>query len=331
VSPRGPYADRRVLVTGAQGFIGSWLVDRLLQEGARVIVPRRPVPEESRFRQQGLQDRCEQVELELLDLGSVTRALDEHQVELVFHLAASTVVDAAGKSPLFAFETNVRGTFNLLEACRVAQPHAPERRVVIASSAHVYGKQGDIEYSEEVGLRPSRPYDVSKACADMIARCHAQTYEMPVAVTRLANVYGGGDRNWSRIVPDSSRSLARGERPVIRSDGTPERDWLYVEDAVGVYLAVERSLDDPAFWGRAWNAGSGQPVSVRELVATLIEVSGEQLEPDIQGSERPQRELDRQYLDSAAIQAELGWQPVWTLQDGLRKAYAWYADQFDTR
>jgi nucleoside-diphosphate-sugar epimerase len=160
--------------------------------------------------------------------------------------------------------------------------------------------------------------------ADLIARCYATTYEIPVAVTRLANVYGGGDRNWSRIVPDTARALARGERPVIRSDGTPERDYLYVEDAVDVYLAVARSLDDRAFRGNAWNAGQGRPVSVLELVSTLIAVSGKEVEPDIRGKAAPSGQIDRQYLDSAAIREQLGWRSHWTLEDGLRKAYGWY-------
>jgi CDP-glucose 4,6-dehydratase len=200
---------------------------------------------------------------------------------------------------------------------------------VIASSSHVYGRQGDIGYDEQVDLRPSRPYDVSKACADMLARCYAGTYDMPVAVTRLANVYGGGDRNWSRIVPDAARALARGKAPVIRSDGTPERDYLYVEDAVEVYLTVARSLADRALWGRAWNAGSGRPVSVLDLVGELVAVSGRGVEPDVLGRGDPSGEIDRQRLDSTAIREQLGWRPKWSLEEGLRKAYGWYERHLD--
>jgi CDP-glucose 4,6-dehydratase len=168
------------------------------------------------------------------------------------------------------------------------------------------------------------PYDVSKAATDMIARSYAATYDMPVAVTRLANVYGPGDVNWARVIPDSSRALVRGERPVIRSDGTPERDYIYVEDAAAAYLAVADSLDDPALHGRAWNAGCGQPLSVLEVVKRLIEISGRPVEPDIQGTGVPHGEIDRQYLDSSAIRTELGWEPKWDLDSGLRAAWEWY-------
>ncbi len=320
----GTYPDRALLVTGGQGFLGSWLVDRLLQEGALVIVPQRPAREGSRFARERLEERCELVQLDLLDLRSVLRTLDEHEVELVFHLGAQTVVGEASRSPLPTFQTNVRGTYNLLEACRIGRLKGAERRVVVASSSHVYGGQGNLEYSEQIDLRPSRPYDVSKACVDMIARCYAATYELPVGVTRLTNVYGGGDQNWSRLVPDAARALARDERPVIRSDGTAERDWLYVEDAVEVYLAVARSLEDPGLWGRAWNAGLGELVSVLELVQKLIAVSGKELEPDVQDQGQGQGEVDQRYLDSTAIREQLGWRPQWGLEEGLGEAYRWY-------
>jgi CDP-glucose 4,6-dehydratase len=318
------YTDRAVLVTGGQGFLGSWLVDRLLQEGALVIVPQRSSREGSRFARERLEERCELVRVDLLDLPSLTRTLNEHQVEVVFHLGAQTVVAEAHRSPLPTFQTNVRGTYNLLEACRIGGLEGAERRVVVASSSHVYGGQGNIEYSEQTDLRPTRPYDVSKACVDMIARCYAATHELPVAVTRLANVYGGGDQNWSRVVPDVARALTRDERPVIRSDGTPKRDWLYVEDAVEVYLAVARSLEDPGLWGRAWNAGLGELVSVLELVQKLIAVSGKELEPEVQHQGGRQREVDQRYLDSTAIREQLAWRPQWSLDEGLGEAYRWY-------
>jgi CDP-glucose 4,6-dehydratase len=272
----------------------------------------------SRFDAEGVGDRCRLVEAELGALGPV---LSEHRPDTIFHLGAQTQVGHANRAPLHTWETNIRGTYLLLEAVR---EHDPATRVVVASSDKAYGAHDELPYREDFALKPTFPYDVSKAATDMIARSYAATYDMPVAVTRLANVYGPGDVNWARVIPDTARSLVRGERPVIRSDGTPERDYLYVEDAAAAYLAVAGSLDDPAHRGRAWNAGSGEPVSVLEVVRRLIAVSGHELEPDIQGSGVPHGEIDRQYLDSTAIREELGWAPRWDLDSGLRAAWDWY-------
>ena len=323
-----PLPEGSVLVTGAQGFVGSWLVERLLDQGARVVAPHREAPADSRFRRLGLDRRCELVDLDLLELPSLLRVLNERDVRLVFHLAARTIVADANREPLAAYEVNVRGTYNLLEACRLLDGPASSPRVVVASSYHAYGRQDAGAYSERTPLRPRHPYDVSKACADMIARSYAETYEMPIAMTRMANIYGGGDLNWSRIVPDTARALARGARPVIASDGTPERDYLYVEDAVEAYLAVAASLADPAFRGRAWNAGSDRPVSVLALVRTMIAASGHEVEPEIQGRPVARGEIDRQYLDSSPIRTELGWTPNWDLEPGLGAAYDWYEASF---
>jgi len=319
------WAGRPVLVTGAQGFIGSWLVERLLDAGARVVVLRRDVPALSRFRREGLEQRCEVVQADLLDYEALVRLINEHEVATVFHLAAQSIVGTANRAPLSTFETNVRGTCNLLEACRtVGVVGDPVERIVVASSDKAYGSQDALPYDEHLGLRPSYPYDVSKACADMIARSYAATYGLPVAVTRLANVYGGGDFNFSRIVPDSARALIAGDRPVIRSDGAPERDYIYVEDAVDAYLAVAGSLSHPELRGRAWNAGPDEPVTVIELVRRLIAASGRELEPDVRGSGTPHAEIDRQHLDSSRIREELGWSARWELDRGLAATYAWY-------
>jgi CDP-glucose 4,6-dehydratase len=200
----------------------------------------------------------------------------------------------------------------------------PVDAVVVASSDKAYGEHEDLPYREDHALEPRYPYDVSKACTDLIARSYAYGFDLPVAVTRLANVYGGGDFNFSRIVPDTVRALIRGERPVIRSDGTPERDYLYVADAVDAYLAVADSLAREELRGRAWNAGNGEPIAVRELVARLIAVAGADVEPAIEGEGKPAGEIDRQWLDSGAIRAELGWRPKWSLDDGLAETHRWY-------
>jgi CDP-glucose 4,6-dehydratase len=319
------WRDKSILVTGAQGFIGSWLVSRLLDEGARVVVLRRDIPAESRFGIEGLEDRCDIVLGDLVDYESLVRALNEYEVKAVFHLGAQTIVGTANRSPLSTYETNIRGTYLLLEACRaVGVVGDGIERVVVASSDKAYGSHDELPYSEDFALQPRYPYDVSKAATDMIARSYAVTYGLPVAVTRLANVYGGGDFNFSRIVPDTARALVRGDRPVIRSDGTPERDYIYAPDAVDAYLAIARSLDDPEMHGRAWNAGAGRPYSVKEIVSRLIAVSGRDAEPDIQGEGTPHGEIDRQFLDSSRIHEELGWEPRWELDDGLRETWTWY-------
>jgi CDP-glucose 4,6-dehydratase len=276
---------------------------------------------EARFRSEGIEDRCTLALADLTDHDALVRVLNEHEVEDVFHLAAQAVVGHANRSPLGSWEANVRGTYTLLEACRTL---GNVRRVVVASSDKAYGAHDQLPYREDFALQPRNPYDVSKACTDLIARSYAHSYGMPVAVTRLANVYGPGDLNWSRIVPDTARALVRGQRPKIRSDGAAQRDYIYVEDAVDAYLAVTASLDRPDLSGRAWNAGWGTPVPVLDVVRTLIDVSGVDVEPDIRGEGTPAGEISRQYLDSSAIRAELGWEPRWELEDGLRAAWQWY-------
>jgi CDP-glucose 4,6-dehydratase len=317
------YQGVSVLVTGGQGFIGSWLVERLLDEDARVVVPRRDVPALSRFRLEGLEERCEVVQADLLDYESLVRLINEHDVRSVFHLAAQTIVGTANRSPHSTFEANVRGTYNLLEACRTTGVVGdPVERIVVASSDKAYGPHETLPYQEDHALQPRYPYDVSKACADMIARSYAATHGLPVAVTRLGNVYGGGDLSFSRIVPDTARALVEGRDPVIRSDGSPERDFLHASDAVDAYLVVAESAPDRP--GTAWNVGPGEPISVLEIARRLIEVSGRDAEPEVEGTGTPSGEIDRQHLDSTRIREALGWRPVTSLDDGLGEAWRWY-------
>jgi CDP-glucose 4,6-dehydratase len=285
------------------------------------VALRRDVDPASRFRTDGVEDRCTIALADLTDQDALVRVLNEHDVHEVFHLAAQTIVGTANRSPFGTWEANVRGTYSLLEACRAL---GTVERIVVASSDKAYGDHDELPYREDFPLQPRYPYDVSKACTDLIARSYAHTYGLRVAVTRLANIYGPGDLNWSRIIPDTARALARGERPVIRSDGTPERDFLYVEDAVDAYLAIAASLDRPELNGRAWNAGWGSPVAVIDVVRTLIEVSGRDVEPDIQGEGTPHGEIDRQFLDSTAMREELGWTPQWEMERGLAVTWEWY-------
>ena len=314
-----------VLVTGAQGFVGCWLTERLLDEGARVVTLLRDTEPESRFHTDGIAERCVQVRADLTDYEALLRTLNEHDVHAVFHLAAQTIVGVANRSPLSTFDANIRGTYTLLEACHNLPAGNPIERIVVASSDKAYGHHDTLPYREDFPLQPEFPYDVSKACADLLARSYARTFEMPIAVSRLANVYGGGDVNWSRIVPETARALIGGQRPVIRSDGSPERDYMYVEDAVSAYLRISSSLDDRTLWGRAWNAGTGTPVAVRTLVDRLIAVSGKDAEPEIAGTGTPHGEIDRQFLDSSAMRDELGWTASWSLDDGLRASWDWYS------
>jgi CDP-glucose 4,6-dehydratase len=316
------WTGTRVLFTGAQGFIGSWVAERLLDEGAQVIVLDRPAPELSRFRLHGLQDRCTAVAADLMDMGSLRAAIEQHEVQAVFHLAATAIVKSAATSPLGAYEVNVRGAWNLLEACRVA--NEPPRRVVIASTDKAYGLHEELPYREGHALQPRYPYDASKACADIIARSYAHTFDLPVAVTRLGNVFGGGDFNFSRLIPGAIRSLLAGEQPVIRSNGLMQRDFLYAEDAVAAYLAVAESLERPELWGRAWNASIGAPVRVLDVVEQLIEIAGASGGVDIRGEGTPHGELGRQWLDCRVISEELGWGPRWDLRRGLQETFSWY-------
>lgn len=319
------WTGTRVLFTGAQGFIGSWVTERLLDEGAEVLVLDRPSAERSRFALRGLRERCTAVPADLLDTGSLRAAIEQGGVQAVFHLAATTIVGSASTSPLGTYEVNVRGTWNLLEACRVVDE--PPARVVVASTDKAYGVHEHLPYREDHALQPHYPYDASKACADMIARSYAHTFGLPVAVTRLGNVFGGGDVNFSRLIPGTIEALVAGRRPVIRSNGLMERDFLYAEDAVAAYLAVAASLDRPELRGRAWNASIGRPVSVLEVVRRLIEIAGLEIEPDVRGHGTPHGELERQWLDCSAISAELGWAPGWDLRRGLQATFAWYASE----
>jgi CDP-glucose 4,6-dehydratase len=319
------FRDTTALVTGAQGFIGCWLAERLLAEGARVVTPIRDVEPKTRFRFDGIYRRCEVIHADVVDYEALVSALTGHEVTAVFHLAAQPLVGFANRSPHSTWESNIRGTYTMLEACRAAaNAGSSVERIVVASSDHAYGSHDELPYREDYSFEAIYPYDVSKACADLIARCYADSYELPIAVSRMANTYGGGDLNWSRIVPDTARALVEGARPVIRSDGTPERDYLYVEDAVDAYLAIARSLDDPALRGRAWNVGLGQGVSALELVQTMIRVSGREIEPEIRGAAPPGGEIDCQYVDPTAIREVLGWTPRFDVERGLEATYRWY-------
>lgn len=311
---------RTALVTGAHGFAGSWLARGLLERGAEVVVLERDRPAVSGLDLHGIAESVSVVPGEVQDGEVVERTLVEYGVDTVFHLAAQTIVGVASRSPAATFDTNVRGTWTVLEACRL---HAVPR-VVVASSDKAYGAAESLPYTERTSLDPSHPYETSKACADLIARSYWRSYSVPVAVTRFANLYGGGDLNASRLVPEAVSAALEGRGPVIRSDGTPERDFLYIEDAVAAYLAVAEALDSGAAAGEAFNAGGDSPHPVREVVELVCRLAGSEVKPDVRGAGNPAGEIDRQYVDSSKLRESTGWRPQVDLEEGLRRTVEWY-------
>jgi CDP-glucose 4,6-dehydratase len=309
-----------VLVTGAYGLLGGWLTAALVERGARVTVVRRDDQPGSAIVLTGLEASVDVVHGDICAEGLVERALAEYEVDTVFHLAAQTIVPTANRSPISTFETNIRGTWTLLEACR---RHGTER-VVVASSDKAYGPHVSLPYREEHALQPVYPYDVSKAATDLIARSYWHTWALPVAVTRFANLYGGGDVNRSRLVPEAVTAALAGRRPVVRSDGSPERDFLYVEDAVAAYLAIADALGRGEGRGEAFNAGGGQPHRVLDVVRLICRLAGTDVEPDVRGAGTPAGELDRQWVDATKLRSLTGWEPAVELEEGLRRTIEWY-------
>jgi CDP-glucose 4,6-dehydratase len=309
-------------VTGAYGLLGAALVPALLDAGAEVTVLRRDSMPRSALVLTGIEQRVNVVSGDVTDLSLVTRALAEYEVDTVFHLAAQTIVPTAQRSPLSTWESNIRGTWILLEACwRLQIP-----RVIVAASDKAYGPHRDLPYREDFALQPRSPYDVSKAATDLIARSYWHAYGLPVATTRFANLYGGGDTNRSRLVPEAVDAALTGRPAVIRSDGTPERDFLYVEDAVRAYLAIADALDGDGARGEAFNAGTGRAHPVREVVELIGRIAGSDLEPEIQGKGTPAGEIDRQFVDTAKLRELTGWSPKVDLEDGLRRTLVWYRE-----
>lgn len=309
-----------VLVTGAYGLLGSWLVEALLDGGHRVVVVKRDDTTGSPLIDLGLEPRVEIVHGDICTNGLIARALAEYEVSSVFHLAAQTLVPTATKMPLSTFETNIRGTWLLLEACRA---HGAGR-VVVASSDKAYGPHAELPYRETHALAPVYPYDVSKAATDMLARSYWHTWGLPVAVTRFANLYGGGDTNRSRLIPEAIDAALSGRRPIVRSDGSPERDFLYVEDAVRAYLAIWEALSRGQGRGEAFNAGGGRPHRVLDVVELICRLAGTDLEPDVRGAGTPKGEIDRQWVDASKLREMTGWEPEHTLEQGLERTLDFY-------
>lgn len=322
-----------VLVTGGHGFVASHLANALLERGDAVRVLDRPAPREAdiggeRLSALGLLGIAAEVEVaegDLRDAEAVAAAVAG--CDSVFHLAAQTIVGVARRSPLETFETNVRGAWHVFEACR---EHGVAR-VVFASSDKAYGSSPELPYREDFPLRAAYPYDASKAAADIVARSYANAYGVPLAVTRFANVYGGGDLNFSRLVPETVVAVLEGRAPRIRSDGSPERDFLHVDDAVAAYLEIASALDRGVAAGEAFNAGGERPHSVREVVELIADAAGAEVEPEFLGEGSPDGEIDRQFVDSSKLREATGWRPRVELADGLRATLDWYREHPEAR
>ncbi len=318
------WQDRPTLVTGASGLVGGWLVKALLAAGADLVCLVRDWMPQSELVRTGLLERVKVVRGDIRDQPLLERTLGEYEVNTVFHLAAQTIVGVANRNPVATFEANIGGTWALLEACR----RSPlVKQIVVASSDKAYGDQEKLPYDENTPLQGQHPYDVSKSCADLIARTYAVSYDLPVAITRCGNFYGGGDLNWNRIVPGTIRSVLRGQRPVIRSDGHYVRDYFYVEDGCAAYMLLAEQLAlRPELRGEAFNFSNEIQIDVLELVEKILGIMNTGLTPDIRN--QASHEIRHQYLSAAKARALLDWQPSFDLSTGLQRTVAWYEEYF---
>jgi CDP-glucose 4,6-dehydratase len=314
------WLDRPTFVTGATGLVGGWLVKRLVAAGADIVCLVRDWVPQSELVASGLLEKVRVVRGDVRDQTLLERILGEYDIDSVIHLAAQTIVGTANRNPVSTFETNIGGTWNLLEACR----RSPlVRQIVIASSDKAYGDQLQLPYSEETPLQGKHPYDVSKSCADLITQAYAHTYNLPVAITRCGNFYGGGDLNWNRIIPGTIRSTLRGQRPVIRSDGNYIRDYFYVEDGAQAYMLLTEALASrPELRGQAFNFSNELTVTVLELVRRILELMHSELEPDIRNETT--NEIREQVLSAGKAREILDWKPLFTLEGGLNRTIDWY-------
>lgn len=314
------WQDRSVLITGCTGLLGSWMTQELIARGARVVGLVRDWIPQSRLFTEGLSNQITTVYGGIEDLGTLERAINEYEVDTVFHLAAQTIVGVANREPLGTFEANIKGTWNILEACRRV---GGVSRIVVASSDKAYGDQEILPYDEQTPLQGEHPYDVSKSCADLLCRTYYVTYQLPVCITRCGNFYGGGDLNFNRIVPDTIRSTLRDKSIVIRSDGTYVRDYFYVKDGVLAYLHLAEQMDRPEILGEAFNFSNELQISVLELVHKILKLMNKpHLEPTILN--QAQNEIKHQYLSAEKARKLLNWRSQYDLNDALLETIQWY-------
>jgi CDP-glucose 4,6-dehydratase len=314
------WRDRPTLITGATGLVGSWLAKRLHASGADVVCLVRDRVPHSELVRSGVIELVKSVRGDVCDQALMERVLGEYEIDTVMHLAAQTIVGIANRNPISTFESNIGGTWALLEACR----RSPKvKQIVVASSDKAYGDQVRLPYDEQTPLQGRHPYDVSKSCSDLIAASYAVSFGLPVAITRCGNFYGGGDLNWNRIIPGTIRSLLRGERPVVRSDGLFVRDYFYVEDGAAAYmLLAEQLARRPELRGEAFNFSNEIQVTVLEVVERLRKLLGSDMQPEVRNE--ASNEIRHQYLSAAKAKKLLHWQPLHTFDDGLQRTVEWY-------
>jgi CDP-glucose 4,6-dehydratase len=321
------WQDRPTLVTGATGLLGGWLVPRLLDAGASAICLVRDWIPQSQLLCPSICDHITVVRGDICDQVLLERILGEYEIDTVFHLAAQAIVPIANRNPISTFESNIKGTWSLLEASR----RSPAvKQIVSASSDKAYGDHDTLPYSETMPLQGRHPYDVSKSCADLIAQTYAQTYKLPICITRCGNFYGGGDVNWNRIIPGTIRSVLRGERPIIRSDGSFIRDYFYAEDGAAAYmLLAEAMAKQSGIKGEAFNFSNEVQITVHELVRQILSLMESPLKADILNL--ADNEIKHQYLSSQKARQILGWTPLFNIESGLRKTISWYRDYFSEK
>lgn len=321
------WLDRPTFVTGGTGLVGSWLVRRLVAAGADVICLVRDWVPQSELVRTGTLDHLKVVRGDIRDRETIERSLGEYEIDTVIHLAAQTIVTIANRNPISTFESNIAGTWNLLEACR----RSPTvKQIVVASSDKVYGDQEELPYYEDTPLRGQHPYDVSKSCADLISHMYAVSYDLPIAITRCGNFYGGGDLNWNRIIPGTIRSILRGQNPVIRSNGKYVRDYFYVEDGAAAYMHLAENLaKNPSLRGEAFNFSNELQMTVSQIVEKILSLMGSNLQAEIRNE--VSNEILHQYLSAEKARSQLGWSPLFDFEQGLKQTVDWYEDFFGVK
>ena len=318
------WKDKNVFITGCTGLLGSWLTKALVERGANVTGLIRDLVPKSNLNWSGFNNKINIVRGDIEDYFLLERTLNEYEIDTVFHLAAQTIVTIANRNPISTFEANIKGTWNILEACRRSNL---VDRVVFASSDKAYGSQEELPYNESIALQGRHPYDVSKSCADLLCRSYYETYQLPVCVTRCGNFYGGGDLNFNRIVPGTIRSILHNERPVIRSDGTMVRDYFYIEDGAEAYITLAEQIKEKKIAGEAFNFSNEQPLKVTEIVDKVLKVMDSDLKPKILN--QASNEIKKQYLSSKKAKKLLNWNPSYTMEESLEKTVNWYKMLFN--
>lgn len=320
---KGFWKTKNVLVTGADGFIGGWIAKRLVDEGANVTVIVRDLKVENSLDNLKFRDKANVVQGDIIDTLFMQRVVNEYSIDIIYHLAAQAIVGIANKNPISTFESNIKGTWNVLDAARLS---STVKGVIVASSDKAYGDQKKLPYTEDQPLNGLYPYDASKVCTDVLSQSYFKTFGLPVAITRNANTYGGGDMNFNRIVPQTIKAVFEGQVPEIRSDGTLERDYMYIKDAVDAYLLIGENMDRNDVKGQAFNFGVSKPVTVLQLFEKIIKASGKNVKPKILNQAK--NEIQKQYLNCDKVKKTFDWQPKYDLDSGLKETVQWYKKYF---